>query len=206
MHPQGASARQEASRLTRTPEGLVYTGETLSYRITGLTPYNLDRLRVTLKASSPDQKGGECPFHIDTVDLYHSRSREQFAESCTKYLKAQQTAVMTDLSQLIAVLEAERLLCELPFTRKELREETGWSETQVRRNIDHLVELGYIGRINGRHGSTFRYVLLDTGEDDPTVELRMSELESEGWNTRTGRGRSESGGKKGKNEKSTSYV
>jgi DNA primase len=98
----------------------------------------------------------------------------------------------------------DRTLSEVPFTRKELREATGWSETQVRRNIDHLVELGYLGRINGRHGSTFRYVLLDTGEDDPTVEFRMSELENEGWHTRTERSRSESGGKKGKNEKSTS--
>jgi hypothetical protein len=75
----------------------------------------------------------------------------------------------------------ERLMTDVPFTRKELRERIGWSETQVRRNIDHLVELGYIGRIAGRHGSTFRYVLLDTGEEDPTVEFRMSELEKEGW-------------------------
>jgi hypothetical protein len=56
---------------------------------------------------------------------------------------------------------------EVPFNRKELREETGWSETQVRRNIDQLVELGYIGRINGRQGSTFRYLLLDDGSADP---------------------------------------
>ncbi|MBN1575802.1 MAG: hypothetical protein JW913_04575, partial [Chitinispirillaceae bacterium] len=58
-------------------------------------------------------------------------------------------------------------LYEIPFTRKELREETGWSETQVRRNIDQLVELGYLGRINGRQGSTFRYLLLDDGSADP---------------------------------------
>ena len=56
---------------------------------------------------------------------------------------------------------------EVPFTRKELRERIGWSETQVRRNIDHLVELGYVGRINGRQGSTFRYLLLDDGSADP---------------------------------------
>jgi hypothetical protein len=91
--------------------------------------------------------------------------------------------------------DTDRQLSEILFTRKEIREETGWSETQVRRNIDHLVELGYIGRINGRHGSTFRYVLLDTGEDDPTIEFRMSELEKDEWNTKNG--------KKGKNEKST---
>ena len=87
----------------------------------------------------------------------------------------------------------ERTLQDVPFTRKELRERIGWSETQVRRNIDHLVELGYLGRINGRHGSTFRYVLLDTGADDPTIEFRMSELEKGGWNACTEPGRSEEG-------------
>jgi hypothetical protein len=51
--------------------------------------------------------------------------------------------------------------------RKELRERIGWSETQVRRNLDQLVELGYVGRINGRQGSTFRYLLLDDGSADP---------------------------------------
>jgi hypothetical protein len=61
----------------------------------------------------------------------------------------------------------ELFMYEVPFNRKELREETGWSETQVRRNIDQLVELGYIGRINGRQGSTFRYLLLDDGSADP---------------------------------------
>jgi hypothetical protein len=85
-----------------------------------------------------------------------------------------------------------RTLADVPFTRKELRERIGWSETQVRRNIDHLVELGYIGRINGRHGSTFRYVLLDTGADDPTIEFRMSELEKEGWNEEGKNGKSKS--------------
>jgi hypothetical protein len=75
----------------------------------------------------------------------------------------------------------ERLKSEITFTRKELRERIGWSEPQVRRNIDHLVELGYIGRLAGRHGSTFRYVLLDTGDDDPTIDFRMGELEKDGW-------------------------
>jgi hypothetical protein len=75
----------------------------------------------------------------------------------------------------------ERTISDIPFTRKELRERIGWSETQVRRNIDHLVELGYLGRISGRHGSTFRYVLIDSGEDDPVIEFRVNALEKDGW-------------------------
>jgi hypothetical protein len=63
----------------------------------------------------------------------------------------------------------ELFMNEVPFTRKELRERIGWSEAQVRRNIDQLVELGYIGRINGRQGATFRYLLLDDGLSDPEL-------------------------------------
>jgi len=93
-------------RLTRTPEGIVFTGDSLIYRITGLTPYNLDRLRVTLKANPPD---ASATFHIDTIDLYASRCREIFAEACAKYLKAQQGAVIAELMELIAALESERI-------------------------------------------------------------------------------------------------
>ncbi len=44
-----------------------------------------------------------------SLDLYNSRTREFFAEACVKYLKAQQSAVMAELSQLIAALEGERI-------------------------------------------------------------------------------------------------
>jgi hypothetical protein len=47
----------------------------------------------------------------------------------------------------------------------------GWSNTQVRRNIDQLVELGYIGCISGRQGSSFRYLLLDDGSADPVFRF-----------------------------------
>ena len=40
------------------------------------------------------------------------------------------------------------LLSEIPFTRKELRERIGWSETQVRRNIDQLVEDGMVDELD----------------------------------------------------------
>lgn len=87
-------------------DGLYFTGAILSYRITGLTAYNLERLRVTLKANPADAPG---TFHVDTVDLYSSRARETFAEACAKYMKVQQSGVMAELSQLIGALEAERV-------------------------------------------------------------------------------------------------
>ena len=104
----------QACKLSRSTEGLHFTGTSLSYRITGLTPYNLDRLRITLKANastslSTGPQEVAATFHIDTVDLYNSRAREMFAEACAKYLKAQQTVVMAELTQIIAALETERI-------------------------------------------------------------------------------------------------
>ncbi len=62
-------------------------------------------------------------------------------------------------------------LSTIPFTRKELREWNGWSEKQVRQNIEPLVELGYLNKLSGRQGSVCRYILLDNGKDDPRLEL-----------------------------------
>lgn len=60
---------------------------------------------------------------------------------------------------------------DIHFTRKELRQRIGWSESQVRQNIEPLVELGYLGLLGGKHGATFRYILLDDGQNDPKLVL-----------------------------------
>lgn len=93
--------------LQRRPDGLYFDGSTLTYRVTGLTSYNLERLRVTVKACTP--AGSESAFHVDTLDLYGSRCREAFAEACHKYLKADAAAVMRELGRLISALESERI-------------------------------------------------------------------------------------------------
>jgi hypothetical protein len=76
--------------LTRKEDGLYCEGQSLAYRITGLLPYNLDRLRITLKAAAlPGSGESGCPaFHIDTFDLYNSHGREIYAEACAKYFVA----------------------------------------------------------------------------------------------------------------------
>jgi hypothetical protein len=145
-------SQTQACSLSHSTEGLQFTGTTLTYRITGLTPYNLDRLRITLKANPPDSPG---TFHIDTVDLYNSRARECFAEACVKYLKAQQGAVMAELSQLIAALEAERITMReknpaatvTPMTDEEKKEalDVLKSKDLLKRIGDDFAGIGYIG-------------------------------------------------------------
>jgi hypothetical protein len=106
VRPSSPQVKEESCRLNRSADGLHCAASKLTYRITGLTSYNLDRLRITLKAGDQEAAG---TFHIDTIDLYNSRARESFAESCAKYLKIQQAIVLAKLSQLITALEAERV-------------------------------------------------------------------------------------------------
>ena len=87
-------------------DGLYFRGDVLTYRVTGLNPYNLDRLRINLKAYIEDQP---AHFQIDTLDLYYSRARETFAENCVKYLKVKQDTLLAELSLLISALEGERV-------------------------------------------------------------------------------------------------
>jgi hypothetical protein len=143
----------EPCRLSRNASGLHYAGSQLTYRITGLTPYNLDRLRVTLKANLPDKPH---EFHIDTIDLYSSRFRETFAESCAKYLKAQQGLVMAELSQLITALESERIFIRdtdgkaqavTPMSKEETAQalDALKSKDLLQIILDGFEVIGYIG-------------------------------------------------------------
>ena len=46
------------------------------------------------------------------------------------------------------------------FSRKELREATGWSETQTRLHLERLETMEYVNRRTGKQGSLCRYELL----------------------------------------------
>jgi len=46
------------------------------------------------------------------------------------------------------------------FSRRELREFTGWSETQIRLHLERLEAMEYVNRRTGRQGSACKYELL----------------------------------------------
>jgi DNA-binding transcriptional MocR family regulator len=51
------------------------------------------------------------------------------------------------------------------FSRRELREATGWSEFQVRTHLERLERMEYVHRRTGKQGSLCRYeLLIDTNE------------------------------------------
>lgn len=150
------------SPLIYKQDGLYYTCTKLSFRITGLKPYNLDRLKVTLKASTDDKPD---IFHIDSLDLYNSRSREAFCDSCQKYLKAKPSTTAAELSELIKALEKERIIMRErgtenaipPITPEEKKEalEMLRSKSLLKNIVNDFEAIGFIGE---KHNKLLGYV------------------------------------------------
>ena len=60
---------------------------------------------------------------------------------------------------------------DIRFTRKELRDFTGISDTQTRLHLDRLTELEYVLAHRGRQGQNFVYELLHDGGEDAAPHL-----------------------------------
>lgn len=58
---------------------------------------------------------------------------------------------------------------EITFTRREMREFTGWSHMRVKRYLRQLVEMEYLLVDCGRHGFAHRYRLAAAGAPEGLV-------------------------------------
>jgi DNA primase len=100
------SSEQQAARATleTTADGAInFTLDGRQYRIRGLSPTGLDRLRVNVRITVGQS------FHLDTLDLYQARARGLFAQSAAKLCSVDERQVGGDLLQIVERLEAERL-------------------------------------------------------------------------------------------------
>lgn len=145
------------SNLIHKSDGLYLKSTVLTFRITGLKPHNLDRLKVTLKASTEDKPE---IFHIDSLDLYNSRSREGFCESCQKYLKVKPSITSAELTELIKVLEKERIAMKengnkttpvqiTPQEKKDALEKLK-SKDLLKNIVQDFESIGFIGEKNNK--------------------------------------------------------
>ena len=90
--------------LTTLPDGTrAITFDNREYRVRGLTAVGLERLKVNLRLNVGNL------FHLDTLDLYQSRARANFAQTAAKMCRVNESVINADLLSLIESLEAERL-------------------------------------------------------------------------------------------------
>ena len=75
--------------------------------------------------------------------------------------------------------QAEEGDTERHFTRRQLREYSGWSDFQVKTHIKQLEELEYIYSLTGKKGKEYVYELLYTGggEDGRPFVIGLTEVE-----------------------------
>ena len=100
---------------TSNDGAMLFASDGREYRVRGLSPVGLERLRVNVRLSVMDQatNGNEqtamTRFHLDTIDLYQARARLLFAQSAAKLFGVSEQQVSVDLLRLIEKLEAARL-------------------------------------------------------------------------------------------------
>ena len=64
------------------------------------------------------------------------------------------------------------------FSRRELREKTGWSQTQIRRHLERLLELEHVNVRGGRNGVQMKYeLLLDASEQAGAFHVGLIDVE-----------------------------
>jgi DNA primase catalytic core len=88
----------------KTPDGALRCDvQGREYRVRGLSPVGLERLKVNLRICV------NGAFQLDTFDLYQARSRANFAQTAAKLCRVEEQKIAADLLSLIEPLEAERL-------------------------------------------------------------------------------------------------
>ena len=60
---------------------------------------------------------------------------------------------------------------DCPFNRRQVREFTGWSNTQIKVHLDRLEDMEYIERHRGGFGQAYLYALLYDGSDESKAQV-----------------------------------
>ncbi len=109
-------------------DGDTYTAATprRTYAITGLTAFGFDRLRVTVKGSSPQNP---ARFHIDSLDLYVAKARSAFVDGLCSEVGGKAEEVHQELKNLIPLLEEARLSMKETPSEKVVPEMTEAEKT-----------------------------------------------------------------------------
>ena len=103
LNAGGTSALPAIAIETASDGSMQFAIEGREYRIRGLSPVGLERLRVNVRLSINGN------FHLDTIDLYQARARTLFAQGAAKLCGVSEQQVSADLLRMIEQLEAARL-------------------------------------------------------------------------------------------------
>ena len=107
------------------------------------------------------------PVTLDDIEAANRIAPEVLGRSLDE-LPPQTRRLLESIKTLVrAKMKSESIEQRLSiFSRRELREFTGWSETQTRLHLERLEAMEYVHRRGGRQGSACKYDLI-TDADEP---------------------------------------
>jgi DNA primase catalytic core len=174
--PEPTTSNQAAAPAAARDEGLVLSRDGVSYRAR-VHSLLLGRLRATVKATK-----GEG-FHVDTIDLYASRSRTEFAKRASKTLAVDAQVIESALLALL--VEAEKA-AEMQQQQDETSPAVAMSESerdealsflrrkdlldQVAKDIDAL---GFVGEATNKR--LLYLVAVSRKLEDPLSAIVLSQ-------------------------------
>ena len=57
---------------------------------------------------------------------------------------------------------------DTPFTRRHLRDLTGWSQKRIHQAVHELVDMEYFAAISGANGKAYQYTVIGSAGDGPS--------------------------------------
>jgi Mn-dependent DtxR family transcriptional regulator len=146
LRGEAPSPKRTAPEIASEDGELVFRRGELAYRLR-VYPAVMGRLRATVKLECGSR------FHIDTLDLYSSRSRTEFSRRVSKALDVDEGSIENDLLKLL--VEAEKVSSEEPKETSKPPELTGADRGEAlallrqKALLDQVAEdidaLGYVG-------------------------------------------------------------
>ncbi|MDG0995487.1 MAG: hypothetical protein P8O22_12235, partial [Akkermansiaceae bacterium] len=118
------------------------------------------------------------PVTIEDIETANRIAPEVLGRSLDE-LPPQTRRLLESIKSLVrAKMKAESIEQRLSlFSRKDLREFTGWSQMQIRRHLERLLDLEYVNIRGGRNGIAMKYELLtDAQESDQTYHVGLIDV------------------------------
>lgn len=117
--------------------------------------------RETVKHPVGDREVEMLPVTLEDIEAANSIAPEVLGRSLDE-LPPQTRRLLEAIKELVREkVDSEGVEQRLArFTRREIRERTGWSQMQIRRHIERLQDLEHLAARGGRNGVSIHYELL----------------------------------------------
>jgi hypothetical protein len=136
--------------------------------------------RETVKHQVNGREVEMLPVTLDDIEAANKIAPEVLGRSLDE-LPPQTRTLLEKIKSLVREKMAEQKLEQRYslFSRRELRDFTGWSQMQIRRHLERLLEVEYLNVRGGRNGVAMKYELLtEIEEGDQAYHVGFLDIET----------------------------